>query len=188
MACENHLIVQFDSIEKKDYLFEKLNNGIKLFETFIPCSSTRMECYGTSSDVYIEYITVEIVCEKVLKLVFHTHETPCIEFCKRFCALYNVNIQLMYLNEENNYSGKYFIHFNQIVKNEIFNYYQGLYMYDRDLFWENINGLFENNVSKNFMEFLKEKDLHILESDQRELKYRFDSVCMVNEFQNFLQK
>ena len=51
MVCENNLFIQTSSVEKKDFILNKLKNpegtfnGIKLFETLIPLYGTKEECY-----------------------------------------------------------------------------------------------------------------------------------------------
>jgi hypothetical protein len=184
--CENNLFIQFDSQEKKDYflkVFENTDNNL-FFESFISLTSTKLECYGTSSDIYIEYITFDTLDSDVIKLVFHTHEYPCLEFCKRLAGKYSVNIQLVYFNEDSNYSGKIEIFNHQLVKDEIYGYWNGLYILHYDVFWERLNDLFESCESLTFMELLQKNSINVLDKDLNLLKYRFDEFNLLNQFKN----
>jgi hypothetical protein len=93
--CENNLFIQTHCNKKKQYILDKLENGVKLFETLIPNEEP--------DDVFIEYVIFDIADDNLINLLFFT-KVPCIEFCKRLAGLYNVNIQLTYYNEIKNYS------------------------------------------------------------------------------------
>jgi len=185
-ACENNLFIQFNNSEIKDYflkVFENVDNQL-LFQSFIPLSGTKLECYGVDSDVYIEYIKFDISDSDVINIIFHTHENPCIEFCKRLAGRYSVNVQLIYYCEENNYSGQIQIYHNQLVKNELYSYWQGVYLFYYDLFWERLDNFFESYESKNFMELLQKNSMNIFEKDLNLLKFRFDEFNLMNQFKN----
>jgi hypothetical protein len=139
-ACENNFFVDCGSIVKRDYLLEFINNEVLLFKSFINLGpgETLKEGYGTDSDVYLEYIEIAEIQNNVLHLKFYTHDSPCIQFTKRFSAKYSVNVQLIYYNSELNFSGKLSIHNQQIVLDEIWKYHQGLYYTDKDRFWDSI--------------------------------------------------
>jgi len=181
MACENNLFIQIDSLQTRMYFESILRESDVLFQSFVPLFGTKEECYGTGSDVYMEYILVDKL-QDILKLVFYTHETPCIEFCKRLAAKYSVNIQLVYLNEENDYSGELQIYRNQITKNDQYSYYQGLYIHEPDDFWEDIEELFENLDYQNIMEVLTDKRLILSENDFLELRSKFNEILLLKQF------
>jgi len=181
MSCENNLFVQCANMEIKDHFMNLLSDGIKLFETFVPLTGSKLECYGVDSDVYIEYIFIEMVSEKVINLKFFTHNFPCIEFCKRLSARFSVNIQLVYLNETNNYSGQFRIFSNQIVKNDLFSYWQGMYIYKNDDFWEKLPETFEKY--QNFMELISNLNISIPENELNILKTQFDEQLLFKQFE-----
>uniref|UniRef100_A0A6C0B0H1 YubB ferredoxin-like domain-containing protein n=1 Tax=viral metagenome TaxID=1070528 RepID=A0A6C0B0H1_9ZZZZ len=185
-ACENNLFIQFDTPEKKDYFLSILENveNQLLFQSFIPIFESKKETYGTDSDVYIEYITFDVSDSDVINIIFYTNETPCIEFCKRVSAKYSVNIQLLYFCEENGYSGQIQIFHNQVVKNELYNYWQGMYVLQYDLFWERLQDFFESMDAKNFMEFLQKNEMTIYQNDFSKLNYHFDEFKLLNQFKN----
>jgi hypothetical protein len=178
-ACENVLFIHTDSNYKKEYFIGMLNESIVLFETFVTLNGSRYECYGTSSDVYIEYIDIKIE-DDVITLLFYTYDNPCIEFCKKFAAKYSISVQLTYYNEESGYSGKLDIYRNQVVRNERCSYWQGMYMYSFK-FWENIYRLFENEID--FMEMIKKNNLHILNEEFLQLKRKFDEYILCKGFE-----
>ena len=186
MACENNLFIHFDNLDKKNYFLNLFENSDKLFQTLIPLNGTKLECYGTDSDVYLEYITFDICDTNVISLVFFTNENPCIPFCKKVCGYYGVNIELVYFNEESNFSGKFCIHLQQITKNELYNYWQGLYILHTDLFWEITHLLLATNTSNSFMEFLQDKNLNLLQKDFMELKYKFDEMILFEQFKKLM--
>ena len=101
-CCENNLFVECKSSVKKEYLLEFINNEVLLFKSFINLGlgETLKEGYGTDSDVYLEYIEIAEIFDNVLHFKFYTHDSPCVEFTKRFSAKYSVNVQLIYYNCE----------------------------------------------------------------------------------------
>jgi len=184
--CENNLFIQFDTSEKKDYflrIFENTDN-ILLFESFIQLTGTKQECYGTSSDVYMEYVTFDISDSDIISIIFHTYEYPCLEFCKRLAGKYSVNTQLVYFNEESNYSGKIEIYRHQVIRDEMYSYWNGLYVFHYDIFWERLNDLFTSCESRTFMELLQKNSINVLGKDLSLLKYRFDEFNLSNQFKN----
>ena len=183
-VCENILFIQFDTPEKKDYflgVFENIENNV-FFQSFIPLTGTMVECYGTDSDVYIENVTFDISDNDIISILFYTHDNPCIPFCKKLCMYYNVKIQLVYFNEEQNFAGKINIDCNEIVKHESYNYWQGIYVLKDSVFWESVHELFEEIPAKTFMEFLQKSNIHIIQKDFHELKNQFDTYNLLNQF------
>jgi hypothetical protein len=137
--CENRLYIDCGSFAKLEYIdgiLQKEEN-ILFFESFIKPNEheTTKETYGTDYDVYIEYTEID-VDDLIISILLFTHETPCIEFCKRFGCKYSVDVQLVYYNPYSNVSGKFYIHNYQIILNETWNYHQGLYYTDKDRFWD----------------------------------------------------
>jgi len=180
-ACENNLFIQAGSVEKRDYILQILNDGIKLFESLVPLSGTKDECYGTESDVYIEYITMELTNCNMIRLQFFTHDLPPILFCKKLCAFYGLNIQLVYYNQEKDFSGKYHIYSNQVVKNDYFSYWQGLYTYDLDTFWERIPEVFDHVSS--FLDLLYKLKLSVIGKHFNELNDIFNKYMLFKQFE-----
>jgi len=185
-VCQNNLFVQFDTLEKKDYFLKILENieNQLLFQCFIPLNGTKLECYGVDSDVYIEHVTFDISDSDTINIIFYTNENPCIEFCKRLVGRYNVNIELVYFCEENNCSGRIQIFHHQIVKNEIYSYWQGMYVLQYELFWEHLTDFFESNQAKNFMKLLEKNNMTIFQKDFEQLQYQFDEFNLMNQFKN----
>jgi len=184
-ACENILFIKCKSIDHKEKIVNILSNGIKLFESFIILEGTKLECYGTSSDVYIEYINVELFFDELLiKLTFTTYETPPLHFCKSISFHYNIDVQLLYFNEENNYSGKLCITNNKITCDQIFNYYQGLYENDKDRFWEEIEKSFEFiHINEKYEDYIKKNNFNLTSMDYSNLKRLFDQYLLLKNFE-----
>jgi hypothetical protein len=178
MECENCLFIYLDDGEKKDYFIRTLNTNDKLFEAFIPLFESKLECYGTSSDVYIEYIDVDFLAH-CISLTFYTYETPCIEFCKKLASRYNFNIELKYYNELADFAGKLQIYRNQIVK-ECYGYLQGIYFNKKDKFWELIYSTFNSKTT--FIDFFLEKRLKLNEDDFNKLKQNYDEFLLCSQF------
>ena len=159
--CKNNLLIQIEDYEKREYFINVLSHSEKLFQSFIPLTALKLECYGTSSDVFIEYINITFEND-IINLIFFTYDTPCIEFCKRLASRYSVNIQLLYFNDQEDYSGKIDIYRHQLIKNEKCSYWQGLYNFDCSVFWENVHLIFENGT---FMDILMKRGLHLIGKD-----------------------
>jgi hypothetical protein len=179
--CENILFINCGTCTKKNYILEILNSGKYFFKTFIRLGEfeTNYDAYGTHSDVYIKRIDFLPDFDEILHFTFDTDITPCTFFCKRFAGKYSVDIQLIYYNEELNFSGKYCIHKYQVILNEYWTYYQGLYYTNPDIFWERIKETF-NGVSS-FNEWntiyklaLTDSELLILQEDF--MFYHFNSL------------
>ena len=183
MECENNLFIHIETDERKDYIMNILSNNIKLFESFIPLSQTKLDCYGTSSDVYIEYIDIKLVTD-FIHLKFYTYLTPCLDFCKKLASIYNVNIELVYYNEYSDFSGKLHIHRNQIVKDERYSYLQGVYFNNKDNFWELVYPYF--TINSTFIEFVLEKKLSVTESDFKRLNCLYDEFLFCNDFNKII--
>ena len=111
---------------------------------------------------------------------FYTYQTPCIEFVKKIAGRFNINVELFYYNEGGEFSGKIQIYRNQLVKNEKYSYWQGIYLNKRSEFWELIYPTFDTKLS--FMEFLLQKNIHTLETDFNKLKLLYDEFLFCNLF------
>ena len=168
--CENNLFIHSHCAEKKNYILDKLNSGTMLFQSLVNFPNEKQ-------DVFIEYVIFDLSEDDTINLVFSTQENPCIEFCKRLAGLYNVNIQLIYYNQGKNYSGEFSIHLHQIVKNEQYGYWQGMYLYNNDLFWETIPSIFKE------IRVFQDLNLNLSESDFIELKHQFDKYLLFKQFQ-----
>lgn len=173
MECENILFIHFDEPAKKDYFLETFTNSEKLFEGFINYFSTKLETYGTDSDVYNEYVEIEMCSDDMVKLVFYTHKFPCIEFCRRFSWVYSLNTQLIYYNQEADFSGRFSMFRNQNTLDEKYNYLQGLYTLDNDRFWEEAKGFYNMNFH-----------IDIPASDRKRLRELVHYNQMINNFEN----
>jgi len=166
MSCENNLFIQTKSIEQKEYFLNILGNNQYFFQSFI---------LNFSADILIDDVTFDITSsDDIINCIFNI-ETPCIEFCKRICGLHGLNVQLVYYNKESNYSGKFQIYRNQVVTNETITYWQGMYKYNYDLFWELLDELFESRINLN--------DLHILEKDFSELNNKYQNFLLIQQFE-----
>jgi hypothetical protein len=181
-VCENNLFIQFDTIEKKEEFLSIIGNNQLLFQSFIELSGTKKECYGVDSDVYIEYITFDISEPNVINIVFYTYEYPCIPFCEKLSYKYSVHIQLLYFNEESDFSGK--LEINKGIKNELYSYWQGVYILQYDLFWERLDDFFEKFPANSFFDFLQKNKMIIYEKDVVELQHNFDKYNLINTFKN----
>jgi hypothetical protein len=148
MNCENVLFIQTRCIKQKEYFLDNL-------QTFIP------------------YYKIIETFENIINCIFNT-ENPCIEFCKKICGLYNLNIQLYYFNKYNNYSGFFQIHNNQNTINQVCSYWQGLYNYNYDIFWKSLDKLFEEQF--NF------KELELSQKDLRDLENKFEYFLLFQKF------
>lgn len=182
--CENNLFIHAETDERKEYFMNILNRSDKLFESFIPLSQTKLECYGTSSDVYIEYIEVKLVLDLII-LKFYTYQTPCIEFAKRLAGRYSLNVQLHYYNEESDFSGEVSIYRNQLMKEEHYSYLQGVYFNNRESFWQKAYEKF--NESWAFMDFILAKGLSMNENDFNRLKRLYDEFLFCGYFNKTIQ-
>jgi len=184
--CENHLFIKFKTNDHREHIIAILSNGIKLFESFIILQGTKLECYGTSSDVYIEYIHIDIDIDPlIIKLEFTTYESAPLRFCKSISFHYNLDIHLIYFNEKNNYSGRFCIDSNRLIKDEIYSYYQGIYIHDRDRFWNEIEiHIQELKKEITYETYIENINLSLSDMDTVNLKNVFNKYQLFKKFEN----
>ena len=154
--CENNIYIECPQ-NVKDQILYILENNVLFFQAFIPCNENKLEFYGTDSDVYIENILVEE--SEYLQLTVYTHDYPCIPFCNKLALLYHLNIENVYYNTELDLSGKWQI-INEIVFNQKWNFIQGLYFTNIDLFWEKVE-----YHDLNDLKYLTESELNHLKQE-----------------------
>jgi hypothetical protein len=179
MLCENDLYIEVHTVEEFEKLLNLLGDAELLFQTFVPLTGTKKECYGTESDVYLEHNFSEHY-DNILHFTFYTHDTPCINFCTQLTQLYNVSIQLIYFNEKFDISGELNIH-HSVTKYTHYGYLQGVYIHKPDLFWGIIEFTFERST---FMEFLEKRKLHVFENDFKKLNTLFDKYIVFTSFEH----
>jgi hypothetical protein len=181
-SCENIMFLKCLNEEHKENIMRILSEGVKLFESFIILQGTKIECYGTSSDVYIEYIQIDHnFSETIIKIDFTTYETAPLQFCKNLSHVYSLDIQLIYFNEINNYSGKFCVEKGKVNCNEILSYYQGLYIYIRDRFWTEIENSFQEN--ENYNVYIQRINICLYDMDTHYLKDLFDKYNLFKSFE-----
>jgi hypothetical protein len=182
MICENNLFIKVDSVEKKDYFLSLLNDSFLFFESFIPFSEENyFTCYGTNTKVYIDDVVFDITYDQhVINCIFKT-DAPCINFCIKLAGRWSSNIQLTYYNDIEDYSGQFKIYRNQIVKNDIFSYWQGMYIYNFDLFWELLESFFGNHL--NFEELVVLRRVQFSEKHFMEIKREHRTHSLIHQFE-----
>jgi len=135
-VCENNIYIDC-SKEIRERIIHILENNVLFFEAFIPCDNhIKLDFYGTDSDVFIENIILDE--SEPLCLTVYTHDNPCIPFCNKLAALYCIDIHVLYYNQILNFSGMWRIYRNQLIFNERWNYIQGLYFTNLELFWNTV--------------------------------------------------
>ena len=200
-----NLFIKCGSIEQKDYIIHILSNGTFLFESFINLNSSEnnnlglsdpnnnlersdnfiLENYGTAYDIYIDYTTIDIDLDPcMISILFYTHDRPPLEFCKKLAILYTVDIQMVYFNKENNYSGDFRVNNKKVIFDVIDSYYQGLYVHENNLFWETIQESFEEVEETNFEMYVQKINIRLENMDKDYLKSLFDNHFIIKQFQN----
>ena len=181
--CDNNLFIYCPSVEHKENILQILSNGMYLFQSFVILHETSLECYGTYKDIYIDYITIDIDTDPCLiSLLFRTDDFPPLQFCKKIAIDYNINVQLVYFNKENNYSGEFSVKDKVICCNQIKSYYQGLYIHENNLFWETIEESFEESQLE-FENYYQKMNIELNNMDKQFLKDLFDDFAIVKKFQ-----
>jgi len=177
-SCENNLFIHTGN---KEHLLNILENSQKLFEGLVPLIGTKKECYGVDSDVYMDYVTFDTTdSDDLISLIFYTYEAPCLEFCKKLCLIYSVNVQLVYFNKDYNFSGNFKINNGVINKDILYSYWEGMYLLKFGLFWEIIPKTFKVTT---FMEYYKLLKINMSESHIIDLKKRFDYFILLRQFE-----
>jgi len=182
VECENIMFIEFDNPEKKEYFSHVFTEAVKFFESFIPCVCSKLETYGTSSDVYTEYMEVEEPTESLIKLTFHTHQTPCIEFCRRFAWAHTLNVQLYYYNEEYDFAGRFSMFKNQNTLDQRTTFLNGMYRFEPDRFWQEVVNYLDTTIP--YHEFLEKHGITISGLDCEYLEERYNEVALINQFKS----
>jgi len=199
-----NLFIKCGSIEQKDYIINILSNGTFLFQSFINLENdesnmspsdpnnnmspsdpnNNFENYGTAYDIYIDYTTIDIdIDDCMISILFYTHDRPPLEFCKKLSILYTLDIQMVYFNKENNYSGDFRVNNKKVTCDTIDSYYQGLYVYENNLFWETIQESFEEINETNFEMYIQKINIRLENMDKHYLKSLFDNYFIIKQFQ-----
>jgi len=136
--CENKICINCINDYNYTIILDVLkSDDLHFFQSFLPLepNQTKLEAYGTDSDVYTEYIDFHNE-DKLIYITLFTNETPCTEFCKRFCKRFCVDIQFIFYNEDLDFSGMFFFKNNEVLNYHHWNYHEGMYFTDPERFWE----------------------------------------------------
>ena len=151
--CENKLFINCIDQQRTNGFMEILSSeNLHFFQSLIPLepNQTKLEAYGTDSDVYTDYIDFHQE-HNDFYITVYTHDTPCIQFCQRLSKRYSISVQLVYYNEELNFSGKF-----QNEQLHQWGFYEGLYLTDPDRFWE------LENLNVNDLPFLSTSEINTI--------------------------
>ena len=185
-ACKNVLLLQTHSTEKREQIENILQHSQFLFQSLIPCVNnvSFKEMYGTDSDIYIDHIELitDIYEENTLELTFYTHITPCIKFCEHLMEYFNIALKLVYFNESEDFSGLCEFLDGFCILNNQFSYWQGMYLYAYDEFWESMESFFSDLENRSFTDYLRIKQVYV-GTDQLRLKYEYDQYTLIQQIQ-----
>ena len=99
----------------------------------------------TINQFFILYI---IYSDNQIYLVFNTAWTPCINFCKKISRIFNLRLTLEYDEISQDFCGKIEFNGTNLIKEEYYTYWEGMYKINNDFFWDNIDKIPEKERYK----------------------------------------
>ena len=150
--CQNKIIIKKQSGTFKEIL-DLLNetNEKTLFDRFIPNITDYYKDCGTKWDVSMDEVEFDVNnfddCSE-LYIVFNTAWTPCINFCKKISRIFNLRLTLEYDEISQDFCGKIEFNGNNLINEEYYTYWEGMYKINNDFFWDNIDNIPEKERYK----------------------------------------
>ena len=156
--CYNKITINGDKKTIKE-IANKLesikNTDERIFKTLIgePANITDdneedeyVKHYGCKWDVKFDnYVNFEIY-EYLIQIDFSTAWGPCIPFCSTLSRLYSVDVKCLYFEPSNDFAGCYSKDRKGQEFELTYGYYEGLYKFDSQEFYEDIDFHIENEI------------------------------------------
>lgn len=149
---------------------------------------------GTKWDIFPNSPTVDYM-DGFLFTTFDTAWTPPSNFCKELAKKYNVMVELMYMEEGNDFCGKQVYDVDGSVEEEEYTYLEGLYYFKEDDFeYEFENGLdfYDDSFDEDGDEDTESEEVDEVTDDQiREvlmLKYDYISESMADRLLDMIKE
>lgn len=101
------------------------------------------ERFGTDDDFEQSDLNL-VYAEECIKMHVESRWYPITPFLSNLCAKYNVNACNSYFEPVADYGGRAFIDENGNVNDHQKSFWEAAYLYDKDLFWEEIKYSFED--------------------------------------------
>jgi hypothetical protein len=167
--CENEITIMGGDISPIIDFFENNNNDVLVMSKLIIKSSDNDESvydyYGTKWDFTIAESNYQKFNEGITLSVL-TAWSPIIPFLQKLSEKFNLNIDLFYCEGGNDFAGKCIIE-NGIIDDKEYRYMKGLYLFDNERFWHEIESLIETtdddlDTFLSDLEFLDEREKNII--------------------------
>lgn len=142
-------------------------------------NDSEVENFGTQ-DVFIENIYFEKQEDDILIFKMDTIRCPPEKFCEKLSELYDVKVELLFLELGWQVNGNYIFENNSIKKLNYADMYECLYNYDNDLFWDEINYLLDSDDDPEDLNLnislIKEFSVFLNSEEKIKLKLMLDSI------------
>ena len=181
--CENEITITgdvseivkaLDSIENKEErnVFKTLiglPDGISQEEYEKDWYNINLDRFGTKWDISYEDCDPQEFDDELV-LTPNTAWSPPIEFCVNLAKNYGVEVEMYYFESAMDFCGKTSINSDGTYTEEDYKYMEGLYHFDADYFWMEIQWYVENAIEdgQSVEEFLEDYD-YLPTYDKKEL-------------------
>jgi hypothetical protein len=178
--CSNEITITGD-VTKIVQALESIENKEEnnLFKTLIDIPqdeyekdwyNTNLKWFGTKWDVSYEESDPQEIDDNGLVLTPNTAWSPPIEFCVNLAKKYGVEVDLYYYEAGMDFCGKAYINSDGTYSDEDYGYMEGLYHFESDYFWVEIEHCVEYAIEdgQSVEEFLEDYK-YLSEEDNQEL-------------------
>jgi hypothetical protein len=175
--CSNEITITGD-VTKIVQALESIENKEEnnLFKTLIDVPdaedwyNTNLEYFGTKWDVSYEESDPQEIDDNGLVLTPNTAWSPPIQFGVNLAKKYGVQVDMFYYESGMDFCGKAYINSDGTYTEEDYGYMEGLYNFDADYFWVEIESYIEyaKEDGQSVEEFLEDYD-YLPTYDKKEL-------------------
>lgn len=168
-----------EDIKKSDdpCVFEKLVGAPDEKST-----TTQSDFWGTKWDVCVDDCSFTF-SDKIIRLYPATAWSPPIAFGIKLSKKFGVNLEMIYSEPGINFAGKSIIEKGKLVEDLEYGYMEGLYYFDDELFWQELNNNLEymqENKDLDKKEILSEYPF-LSKTDKKELTKLIDDMISLTK-------
>jgi len=182
--CSNEITISGDVTNIVKALESIENKGENnLFKTLIDVPqnddwyNTNLKYFGTKWDVSHEECDPQEFDDECIVLTPSTAWSPPIEFGVNLAKKYGVEVDMFYYESGNDFCGKTYINSDGTYTEQDYKYIEGLYHFDADYFWMEIEYYIESakEDGQSVEEFLEVYD-YLPEYDKKELTKMYNEI------------
>ena len=113
-----------------------------------------IDWFGTKWDIVLSKLKLSLEGENIL-IEANTAWSPVIPFLSKLCVKYNVTAKIDYFEPASDYGGRANTYINGVVDNNEVDFIEAAYLYNKDLFWEEMEYYMGDEANVNFEDYLE---------------------------------